>query len=558
MYGFDLWLNERIPSRMDNDISETGGSRISGEEPGGTLFGVRCSRVVLALLALILIASLGIRLYRIDSPSDFHVIRQYHSDILARAYYFELADDIPEWRRNVAGMNRDNEPLLEPPITEYLAAGAYYLAGEEHRWIPRVFSSLFWLAGGAFLFFIGRRFGPSWAAAIAVSYYLFLPFAVLASRSFQPDPLMIMLMLASLLLILRYSERPTLARLLLGAAVAGMALLIKPVALFPIMAVFAALSIQQRGLRATLLSRPTAIFLAVALLPAAFYYGLDPLLGSAVQVQTGGRFVPSLWFDLRYWHQWLVLALYVLGTAPLIAALLGAIVAGPGWARQLLLSLWVSYLLLGLVFSYHIYTHDYYQLQLIPIVALSLIPLISLLGKRVRAVVNRQGLMMTLGGLIGLALVLAAVNARLAIEASEPEYRIASLEQIGEQMHHSQRVFFLGPSNELLAYHGEVSGWIWNPPRPIKRVKVGVEAFFRQGFLSEKEAPSADQEQRALEEFKALIDARSPEFLVETRDLLTIYPALGNYVRSNFPLVANADGYAVYDLAGAGTEGGVQ
>ncbi len=376
---------------MDNDVSEAGGSRTSGEEPGGTLFGIRCSRVVLAFLVLILIVSLGVRLYRIDSPSDFHVPRQYHSDILARAYYFELSDDIPEWRRNVAEMSRDNQPLLEPPVTEYLAAGAYYLAGGEHRWIPRVFSSLFWLAGGIMLFFIGRRFGPSWAAAIAVSYYLLLPFAVLASRSFQPDPLMMMLILGSLLLILRHSERPTLARLLLGAAVASMALLIKPVAIFPIMAVFASLSIQQRGLRATLLSRPTAIFLVVALLPAASYYGLDLLLGSANQIQTGGRFVPSLWFEFRYWHQWLVMALNVVGTAPLIAALLGAIVVGPGWARQLLLSLWVSYLLLGLVFTHHIYTHDYYQLQLIPIVALSLIPLISLLGKRVRAVMNRHG-----------------------------------------------------------------------------------------------------------------------------------------------------------------------
>ena len=118
---------------MDNDVSEAGGSRTSGEEPGGTLFGVRCSRVVLALLALILIASLGIRLYRIDSPSDFHVSRQYRSDILARAYYFELSDEIPAWRSDVAVMSRDNWPILEPPVTEYLAAGAFYLVGGENR-----------------------------------------------------------------------------------------------------------------------------------------------------------------------------------------------------------------------------------------------------------------------------------------------------------------------------------------------------------------------------------------------------------------------------------------
>ena len=542
---------------MDNDVSEAGGSRISGEESGGTLFGVRCSRVVLAFLVLILIVSLGIRLYRIDSPSDFHVIRQYRSDILARAYYFELSDDIPEWRRDVAGMSRDLRPLLEPPVTEYVAAGVYHLAGGEHRWIPRVFSSLFWLAGGVMLFFIGRRFGPSWAAAIAVSYYLFLPFAVLASRSFQPDPLMIMLMLASLLLILRYSERPTLARLLLGAAVAGMALFVKPVAIFPIMAVFASLSVHQRGLRATLLSRPTAIFLVVALLPAAAYYAPGLLLGNALQGQASWSFNPGFWFEPRYWYQWLKLALDVVGSAPLIAALLGAIVVGPGWVRRLLLSLWASYFLFGLVFSSHIHTHDHYQLQLIPIVALSLIPVISLLGKRVRAVANERILLMTLGGLVALVLVVATVQARQAINHSEAEFRIASLEQLGEQMHHSQRVFFLGTS-EPLEYHGEVSGWRWNPPPPLKRIQVSIEAYFGQGFLPDESNWSAREAQRALEELETRLELRSPEFLVVTRGLLTNYPMYESYIISNFPLVANADGYAVYDLAGARTEGGVQ
>ena len=557
MYGFDLWLNERILCRMDNDISETGASRTSGEEPGGTLFGVRCSRVVLALLALILIASLGIRLYRIDSPSDFHVIRQYRSDILARAYYFELSDDIPEWRRDVAGMSRDNRPLLEPPVTEYLAAGVYHLAGGEHRWLPRVLSSLFWITGGAFLFFIGRRLGHSWAAAMAVSYYLLLPFAVLASRSFQPDPLMIMLMLGSLLLILRYSERPTLTRLLLGAAVAGIALFVKPVVLFPIIAVFASRSIHQRGLRATLLSWPTAIFLVVALLPAASYYAPGLLLSDAIQGQAGWSFNPGLWFEPRYWYQWLKLALEVAGTAPLIAALLGAIIAGPGWVRHLLLSLWASYFLFGLAFPSHIHTHDHYQLQLIPIVALSLIPVISLLWKRVRAVGNERMLLLTLGGLMSFVLVVAAVHARQAINDSEAEFGIASLEQLGEQMHHSQRVFFLGTS-EPLEYHGEVSGWTLNPPPPLKRIQVSVEAFFGQGFLPDESNWSVDETQRALKELETRLELRSPEFLVVTRGLLTSYPMYESYIMSNFPLVASADGYEVFDLAGAGTEGGVQ
>ena len=130
--------------------------------------------------------------------------------------------------------------------------------------------------------------------------------------------------------------------------------------------------------------------------------------------------------------------------------------------------------------------------------------------------------------------------------------------KLGEQMHHSQRVFFLGTS-EPLEYHGEVSGWTWNPLRHSREFQVSVEAFFGQGFLPDKSNWSVDETAAALWKSSRLCSTlRSPEFLVETRDLLTIYPALGNYVRNNFPLVASADGYAVYDLAGAGTEGGVQ
>ena len=99
---------------MDNDISEAGGSRTSGEEPGGTLFGVRCSRVVLALLALILIASLGIRLYRIDSPSDFHVISPVP---LGHSRQGLLLRAIGRYPRVAAQCGRDEPRQPAPPGT---------------------------------------------------------------------------------------------------------------------------------------------------------------------------------------------------------------------------------------------------------------------------------------------------------------------------------------------------------------------------------------------------------------------------------------------------------
>ncbi len=50
--------------------------------------------------------------------------------------------------------------------------------------------------------------------------------------------------------------------------------------------------------------------------------------------------------------------------------------------RRFLFGLWVGYALFGLFFNFHISTHDYYSLPLIPILALSIAPLAdSLLSK---------------------------------------------------------------------------------------------------------------------------------------------------------------------------------
>ncbi|MBK9600225.1 MAG: hypothetical protein IPO36_00010 [Anaerolineales bacterium] len=43
--------------------------------------------------------------------------------------------------------------------------------------------------------------------------------------------------------------------------------------------------------------------------------------------------------------------------------------------RRFFLGLWAGYALFGIYFNYHISSHDYYSLPLIPIVALSLAPL---------------------------------------------------------------------------------------------------------------------------------------------------------------------------------------
>src|SRR4029453_3752567 len=100
-----------------------------------------------------------------------------------------------------------------------------------------------WLAGGAFLYLIGKRIADADAALFSVAYYLFLPFAVVASRSFQPDPLMVMALLASVFAILRYYDAPSNSRRGIGGLFSAFAFVVKPGSVFAIVGAFVALAI---------------------------------------------------------------------------------------------------------------------------------------------------------------------------------------------------------------------------------------------------------------------------------------------------------------------------
>ena len=122
---------------------------------------------------------------------DFSPVRQYHSALLARGFY--------EWllTGNLKTMPPDG--ILEPPILEGLASLSYLIIGGEHLFVPRLVSASFWMIGGVFLYLIARKIASANAALFAVAFYLFDPAAILPSRAFMPDPLMIMMLVISVL-----------------------------------------------------------------------------------------------------------------------------------------------------------------------------------------------------------------------------------------------------------------------------------------------------------------------------------------------------------------------
>lgn len=488
------------------------------------------------VLALMLVAALGIRMYRLDEPPlNFHATRQYRSLLIARGYYYEGLESVPAWKRHVAHVTRERQGVLEPPVIERLVAAAYRLAGGERFWIPRMLSSLLWLGGGVALWLIALRMGGSGGALLAAGVYLFLPFAVVASRSFQPDPLMVFLVLTATWLLLRHAERATPLRLGLAAAVAAAAVLVKPVAAFPVLTAFALLEIGRGGVRA--LVRPGAVaFLVASLAPALVFYGQGMAGSGTLREQARSSWLPALVLDPFFWQGWRLNVEDVIGLPLLVGALVGVLVCRWGPASQLLLGLWAGYALFCLAFSYHIATHDYYHLLLVPIVALSLAPLAGLVERGLRradgsmAPVRRLGL----AAVVALALLGGALETRTRMVARsglEDQPRVAA--EIGERVGHSTNTVYLSSDYGLsLEYHGFLAGRPWPLSSDLEWERLAGEANVDAATRFEREyAP------------------RAPEyFIVADQRELERQPDLKAFLAKHFAPLASTDRYQVFDL----------
>ena len=328
--------------------------------------------------ALILIfgAALAIRLYDLtDLPLDFHPTRQLVSFIKARGYYYKTkpagvsAEEVKEAVR-FGKLKAD----IEPTVLENFVAFTYRFTGEQ-IWVPRIYSSLFWLIGGIFLFLLARDFVSFEGAIVSTTYYLLFPYAIIGSRSFQPDPMMIMLLLAFWWTFSRWVRFPSWILMLLAGLIGGLAIFIKFSAVFFVIGGALGLALSRLSLRDMLRNLQVWIIVLLGALPAAIYLVYGIFIRGDLASQFSGRFVPALFFDPYNYLQWEVKMSMAVGGFFVMLGLLSFFLIQDKHLRIFLYGLWGSYISFGLFFNYHIATHDYYHLPFLPIVGLSLAPL---------------------------------------------------------------------------------------------------------------------------------------------------------------------------------------
>jgi len=367
------------------------------------------TKIYRILLFFAFALALGIRLYDLtDPPFDFHPTRQFRSVIIARGMYYQTLTDISDAQRSTAVKQWKKEAIIEPPVFERLVAMTYPLIGGEYIWVARVYSSLFWVSAGLALLLIGRETGFQGGGVLAAMYFLFQQYGMIASRSFQPDPLMVALMAWGAWAVIRWyqiarspsaGEGKKIGWAALAGLLIGVAIYVKSVAgimLGPALVGMAVANIEFRDGRGLFRHLAAAVRNAqlwalggLAVLPTVLYYIYGLFIKGFLRQQLNFRFFPEMWRDPAFYIRWTEMATGIAGFTLLIAALVGTFLWRDRTFRGLGVGLWVGYALYSLTFPYHTTTHDYYQLPLILIVGLGLIPMAGILLEQLAKQDNR-------------------------------------------------------------------------------------------------------------------------------------------------------------------------
>lgn len=502
------------------------------------------------LLVLLLGLGLAIRIYDLtDLPLDFHPTRQLLSLIKARGMYYQGRGDVPEWQRQFAVQQWKSKAEIEPEIVERLTAFTYRFTGEQ-VWVGRLYSILFWLIGGLFLYFLARDLVSEEGGLAALAFYLFLPYAVFASRSFQPDPLMVTFIIAFWWAVNRWaksteprsgegretdkkeSSRSPFLRgesfwAILAGLLGGLAILIKFSAVFFVLggglgAALSALSLKDA------IRRPQVWVMALlGVLPGAAYFVYGVYIAGFLGQQFSGRFIPSLLVSPTVYFNWLSTLNHVMGLG-FALALLGIFFFRK---RGFILGLWGAYFAYGLYFDYHIWSHDYYNLPLLPLAALSLSPLGAWVLARLAESTSGSRWMRGLSmAVLALGLVSVLWDVRSTLKSVDYRPEVSMWETISQTLGPGARVVALTQDyGSRLAYWG----WLDSAQWPVA------------GDLSYHEdlrGAQADFDER----FKNLASKRD-FFLVTLPDELKAQPMLKERL-ATYPIFAEGDGYVIYDL----------
>ena len=480
-------------------------------------------------LLLLMLLGFGLRMIDLtDPPLDFHPTRQFRGAIIARSIYYQLVPPKDVFLQQEAVSLRNAVAELEPSILESIVAFGYLLAGGEYLWIARIVTSLFWVLAAIPLYDLARRMSGKLPALIAAAYFLFLPFAVQASRSFQPDPFMVALFILATYAAYRWSEEKSWRWAIVAGFTSGLAILVKVFAAYLLLGVMAAIVLATLGLVKALRNKQVWAMALISIVPAALYYLLSISATSGNYFQNWVVALLPLAFVPGFYVRWVNFVSDLLGVGSLVAAGVGVFLA-PSRGRSLLIGAWLGYIVYGITLPHQTTTHSYYHIQLVPIAALSMVPVFKAI---VDKAVRQPRIWQVLLGLVAIGtMAFSAWSIRSTLLGVDYHDEPSYWERIGQVVPRDGRTIALAQSyGNLLNYYGGRKVELW--PITSELALAGLRGNSPQEF----------------ETFFLKRTSGMDYFLITSFNQLDAQPQLQDYLSNHYPVFSQGDGYIIYDL----------
>lgn len=479
---------------------------------------------------LIFILGFTVRIYDLtDAPLDFHPTRQLHSAIIARGMYYQGLETIPEWQKERAFNQWQSEGLIEPQVMEALTAITYSLIGSEQLWVARLWSIFFWMVGSIFVFLLSRKMVGIQGAAAAIVFFLFWPYAAIASRSFQPESLMIMMITTGIWAAVLWVEKQSWWWAVLTGLLCGLAIYVKSVAVFFVAPAMAGLILTNFSFPKAIKNRQIWLIFALAVLPYTLYHLFGVFVLGLLGQQFNLRFFPAMWFNPVFYIKWVGELNRVVSLEIFLAAIFGVLIFPKKKYSGVLLGLVIGYFLYGFTFSYHISTHDYYHLPLFILVSLGLSHLVEGLLKGVHSE-DRKASGKLLIALMVIFMLIKAWDVRASLKRVDYRNEVGFWQNLGKEIGYGKKV------TGLLADYGyRLSYWGW----------INVSPWMQTADINLRELAGEEVDyQNALKE----ITASNDYFIVTSLDEFAQQHQLEFYLRSNFKVYKESEVVIIFDL----------
>lgn len=480
------------------------------------------------LLALVFLLGFGIRVYDLkDPPLDFHASRQLRSAIIARGIYYQFniqAD--PEIRRTAQELAKLE--VYEPPILEAIVGFTDYLLGQEYFWLGRVYNALFWCVGGLAIFVLGRHFASFPATLVGLLFYFFLPFSVIASRSFQPDPWMVMWVLLSALAVYRWSVTLRWKWAILAGLFGGIAVLVKVMASFFVAGMFICTVFAALPLRRLLRTAMPWAMAGLTVFPSVVYYLLSHAQRASDFLSFWVVSLSGLVFTTNFYADWLAMIKGLMGLITVLVALIGVVLMERRM-RWLVIGGWIGYLLHGLVLPYQYVTHEYYHLPLVALVGLSVVGVLDVIF----SALSKQGWLWRVTAMMvfGFSTFYGLYVSRSILYAADYTLEPVSWQRVSQALPEGASFVALTADYGLrLNYYG------WRSASAFWPSSADLRLFSLSG-----------NDPISYEQYFDEVTAGKQFFLVTAFSELEAQPELRQILR-HYPVYAEGNGFVIYDL----------